>query len=140
MRNKSNVVDDKMSVAYINDAKAMSRWLLNREYRGLGDTQESAAGRAEVKWGASATALLRMHHREITDMKLSTWATILEAFQRAGGRIEFLYEEERSRHGDGNSALVRLADFVAGERTKPVHGMGQAAVETTEIDRPGTSG
>ncbi|MCP8895321.1 hypothetical protein KYK29_10285 [Shinella daejeonensis] len=138
MRNKSNVVEDKMNVAYVNDAKAMSEWLLRREYRGLGDTQEAAAGRAETKWGAPAAALLRLRHREITDMKLSTWASILEAFQRAGGRIDALYEEERSRHGESNSALVRLADFVAGERPKSISGMDAASIEEAEASDAGT--
>lgn len=135
MRNKINVVEDKMSVAYVNDAKAMSEWLLRREYRGLGDTQEAAAGRAQTKWGAPATTLLRLRHREIPDMKLSTWASILEAFQRAGGRIDALYEEERSRHGESNSALVRLADFVAGERPQPVQGVGSSSAEKAEATR-----
>lgn len=138
MRNKTNVVEDKMSVAYVKDAKAMSEWLLRREYRGLGDTQEAAAGRAQTKWGAPATTLLRLRHREIPDMKLSTWASILEAFRRAGGSIDALYEEERSRHGESNSALVRLADFVAGARSKPVHGMGPASAEEAKASGAGT--
>lgn len=138
MRNKSNVVEDKMNVAYVNDAKAMSEWLLRREYRGLGDTQEAAAGRAQIKWGAPAAALLRLRHRDITDMKLSTWASILEAFQRAGGRIDALYEKERGRHAESNSALVRLADFVAGERSGEIQGMGPAAAEKAEVTTAGT--
>lgn len=103
-----------MNDAYVNDAKAMSRWLLNKEFRGIGDTQEAAAGRVQTKWRAPAVALLRLKHRDITDMKISTWASIFEAFRRAGGTIDALYEKEKGRH-PGNSALVRFARFLAGD-------------------------
>jgi hypothetical protein len=73
-------------------------------------------------------------------MKLSTWASILEAFRRAGGSIDALYEEERSRHGESNSALVRLADFVAGERPQSVRGVGSPSSEKTEAARTGNQG
>lgn len=111
---KSNVVEDKMNDAYVNDAKAMSHWLLSNEYRGLGDTQEAAAGRIQRKWKVPAVALLRLRHRNLTDMKISTWASIFDAFRRAGGTIDALYEKEKGRH-HGNSALVRFARFLAGD-------------------------
>lgn len=114
MRFKLYVAGDKMNDAYVNDAKAMSLWLLNKEFRGIGDTQEAAAGRVQKKWRAPAVALLRLKHREIPDMKISTWASIFEAFRRAGGTIDALYEKEKGRH-PGNSALVRFARFLAGD-------------------------
>lgn len=114
MSDKIYVVEDKMSDTYVKDAKAMSLWLLNKEFRGIGDTQEAAAGRVQRKWRAPAVALLRLKHREITDMKISTWASIFDAFRRAGGTIDALYEKEKGRH-QGNSALVRFARFLAGD-------------------------
>lgn len=111
---KSTVVEDKMNDSYVNDAKAMSHWLLSREYRGLGDTQEAAAGRIQTKWKVPAVALLRLRHRNLKDMKISTWASIFDAFRRAGGTIDALYEKEKGRH-HGNSALVRFARFLAGD-------------------------
>ncbi|MEK1853320.1 MAG: hypothetical protein AAAC48_15995 [Phyllobacterium sp.] len=83
MGNKRSVEDDKMSDVYVNEARVMGDFLLRREYRGMGDTIEAAAHRAQKKWGAPATILLRLRNRhDMKDMMLSSFASIAEAYQK----------------------------------------------------------
>lgn len=114
MGDKRSVEDDKMSDAYVRNAREMGRYLLKKEYRGLGDTIEAAAHRVEIKMGVPATLLLRIRHRPIKDMMLSSYVAIATAYERAVSRAEAAYEHERTLHA-ANSKTGRLADFVAGQ-------------------------
>lgn len=114
MGNKRSVEDDKMSDLYVKDARVMGDYLLKREYRGLGDTIEAAAHRVQTKWGAPAALLLRLRHRPIKDMMLSSYVAIATAYERAATRAEEAYEHERAIHAP-NSKLVRLADITVGK-------------------------
>lgn len=114
MGDKRSVEDDKMSDAYVRNAREMGRYLLNKEYRGIGDTIEAAAHRVQIKRGVPATLLLRLRHRPIKDMMLSSYAAIATAYENAVSRSEAAYEHERTLHAP-NSKLVGLADFTAGK-------------------------
>lgn len=122
MGNKPFVEDDKMIDAYINDARLAGEKMLRKEYRGLGDTIEAAAGRVQRKWGAPATFLLRLRHRsEMKDMMLSSFVAVAEAYAKFSAHADRGYETERRQH-DPNSKMARLAAFVAGasnEETQP---------------------
>lgn len=124
MRDKSSDRDDKMFVARIDDpvwlgqeAKRMGTKLLEHEKKSLGDTVEAAAYRLQVKHGVPASVILQCWNREPREMKVSRWMAVFAAywsvFEAAGTTA---YEEERKHH-DGNSPLVRLADFVAGRES-----------------------
>ncbi len=69
----SNREDKRMSTAYIDTAKGMAGFVLEREYRGPGDTIEAAAYRAQHKYGVAATLLMRLRHREVRDMLMSNF-------------------------------------------------------------------
>jgi hypothetical protein len=115
MGNKRSVEDDKMSDVYVNEARVMGDFLLLRAYRGMGDTIETAAHRAQKKWGAPATILLRLRNRhDMKDMMLSSFASIAEAYQKASAKADQLYETERARHAPNSKALW-FADLVAGQ-------------------------
>jgi hypothetical protein len=115
MGNKRSVEDDKMTDAYVKEARVMGEFLLRREYRGMGDTIEAAAHRVQTKLGAPATILLRLRHRrEMKDMMLSSFAAIAEAYQKVSDKTDQIYENERSLHAP-NSKAVWLGDLVAGK-------------------------
>lgn len=108
-----------MSAEYIAEAKRMSGFLLEREFRGPGDTIEAAAYRMQTRYGIPVSTTMRLRNREVKDMFTSTFFPILNAYlavkdkiNAAADRMERTYEEERNRTVD--SSLRRLADAVAG--------------------------
>lgn len=125
MRNKCHVTGNKMSVTDINDplfygrsAKQMARDLLRKEHHGPGDTIEAAAHRIQVTKGVDASVLMQGWNREPRPMLTHRWFPLFQAWCAAGfAKAENAYEEERARHEDG-SALVRLADLVAGKKAE----------------------
>jgi hypothetical protein len=51
-------------------------------------------------------------------MKVSRWMALFRVYwAEIGAKAAAAYEEERKQH-DANSALVRLADFVAGPKAE----------------------
>lgn len=113
----------KMSAEYIMEAKRMSGFLLNKEYKGPGDTIEAAAYRLQTRYGIHYATTLRLRNEEVRDMRISSFAPILNAYlfvrdslQAAATRMERAYEEERNRAVDPR--LVRLADAVRGKETQ----------------------
>jgi hypothetical protein len=121
MRDKSSAGNSKMFVASINSpefvgasAEGMAEALLRKEDRGPGDTIDAAAHRLQTRYGVDADIVLQGWRREIKDMKASRWLSLFLAYCKAGlAKGEEFYEQERTLH-DENSALVRLADLVAG--------------------------
>lgn len=108
--------DKKMSTAYISTAKGMADFLLAKEHRGPGDTIEAAAYRVQTKFGVPVTVLMRLRHREVKDMLMSNFMALASAYQSAAAKIDGAYEHEKSMAVDAQ--IVRLADFVAGEKGK----------------------
>jgi hypothetical protein len=129
MRDKSSDRDRKMFVARIDDpswlgkeAKRMATALLEKEKNSLGDTIEAAAYRLQVKHGVPAKVIMQCWNREPREMKVSRWMAVFAAYWSVFEAVsDKAYENERKHH-DANSALVGLADFVAGKT-------GQAGVE-----------
>lgn len=116
MGNKPFVEDDKMTDAYVKEARVMGEFLLRHEYKGLGDTIEAAAHRVQRKLGVPATILMRLRHRsEMKDMMVSSWFAIFNAYQKASARADEAYQSERSQH-EPTSKMARLADFIAGKK------------------------
>lgn len=105
----------------ISEAVRMNREMLTAEFRGPGDTIEAAAYRHQIKRGVPFATTMRLWNREINDMLVSSFAPVLNAYlgwsgkmDAAADKMEIQYEEKRM--GAANSALVRLADFVAGRK------------------------
>ncbi len=117
MSDKINEGPDKMSVEFVTEAKGMADFILHKAHRGPGDTVDAAMHRAERLWGAPASWLHRLRYREITDMPVSVFGAIFNAYQAASASAERTYENERNKH-EPNSRLVRIADFVAGKKAE----------------------
>jgi hypothetical protein len=102
MGDKIRAAESKMScVDAIGEARRMSDYLLHREFRGPGDTIEAAAYRVEQRWGAPATIIQRLRHRDVTDMLLSNWWRLRAAYQAAC--------EAQERQADHAAQLAREA-------------------------------
>jgi hypothetical protein len=111
------------ATAMVMEARRMNRELLSSEYRGPGDTLEAAAYRLQIKRGVPVATTLRLWNRDVTDMLVSSFAPVLNAYlafkdkaDAAADRMEQAYEEERNRKAD--TRLRRLADAVAGREEK----------------------
>lgn len=125
MRNKSYDEDDKMHVASISDpiwlgeeAKRMSRELLEHEHRGPGDTIEAAAQRLQTRLRVPASIILQCWNRPAREMKTSRWMAVFQAYwQEFGQKADAAYEEKR-KTTTAHPALIRLADFVAGRASQ----------------------
>lgn len=106
-------------VENIAEARRMSDFLLQREFRGPGDTIEAAAYRAEQRWGAPASIIQRLRHRDVTDMLLSNWVAIKQAYQAACAHQENQLRHEvalarASGANEANSIALRTAVRVGG--------------------------
>lgn len=120
MRDKSCVRGGRMScLDVMGDARFMSDTLLRREFRGPGDTIEAAAYRIEMRWGAPATLIKRLRHRNVTDMLISNYVKLKAAYEAACD-----YSEAQARHqealsraagiNEANSFLAKAATLVPG--------------------------
>lgn len=127
MGNSKRVTGVRMSVVDVSDpvfsgrsARVMARALLEKYHRGPGDTVEAAAYRVQTEYGVDANVLMQGRNREPRPMLAHRWLPLFQAWVQAGfARADALYEDERKRHGDpSNSALVRLADLVAGKSNR----------------------
>jgi hypothetical protein len=125
MSGKSHVKGNKMSVIDINDpmfagrsAKKMASDLLGKYHRGPGDNIETAAYRIQSECGVDADIILQGWNRPPRGMLTHRWLPLFQAWCAAGfARADRAYDEERARHDD-TSALVRLADLVAGKKAE----------------------
>lgn len=108
---------DKMSVAYVNEAKSMADFIVHKVHRGPGDTVNAAMHRAERLYGVPAVWLHRLRYRNVGDMPTSAFFAIFNAYRAACDAAESAYENERARHAP-DAALVRFADALAGREAK----------------------
>lgn len=125
MGDKVRVKGNKMSVIDINDpmfagrsAKKMAADLLAKYHRGPGDNIETAAYRIQSECGVDADVILQGWNRPARGMLTHRWLPLFQAWVAAGfAKADAAYDEERARHED-TSALVRLADLVAGKKAE----------------------
>lgn len=105
------------NVECVNEARHMADYILHRVHRGPGDTVDAAMHRAERLYGVPAAWLhrLRYRHEQLRDMPASALLAIFNAYQAASAAADRAFEEERTRHAP-DTAIVRLADFVAGKK------------------------
>lgn len=107
---------DKMSATVINQAKAMSDYILSKAFRGPGDTIDAAMHRAEKQFGAPAQWLHRLRYRELKDMPASAFVALAQAYQAAVNQADRAFEGERNNAA--NPSLVSVADLVAGKKSE----------------------
>lgn len=123
MGDKKSVASNKMSVTDINDplfagksARKMARDLMAKYHR-AGENYDTTAFNIQKKYGVDADVIMQGWNREPRGMLTHRWLPLFQAWVASGlARVDQLYEDERARH-DENSALVRLADLVAGKET-----------------------
>lgn len=98
-------------------ARKMANELLSQEFKGRGDTFESAFFRLQTKYGVSASLMDRLTSRcrEINDMKLSSFAAIAGAYQKACARVEANIEHEKATH-EHYSIVNSVADIAIGQK------------------------
>lgn len=114
MSDKGFEGSDKMSDAYVSEARGMADFILQKTHRGPGDTVDAAMHRAERTYGAPAKWLHRLRYRQIKDMPVSAYGAIVRAYRAAQEASERAYEAERKLADARNSKLVGIADFIAG--------------------------
>ena len=113
-----------MSVTDINDplfagksARKMARDLMGKYHR-AGENYDTTAYKIQNQYGVDAEIIMQGWNREPRGMLTHRWLPRFQAWLAAGfAKADAAYEEERSRHDD-TSALVRLADLVAGKATQ----------------------
>lgn len=117
MSDKPNEQGVSMSVELVIEAKRMGDFILQKVHRGPGDTVEAAMHRAERTFGVSAAWLHRLRYRPITDMPVSAFAVLVQAYQAACVAGERAYEKEKALADARNSKVAWLADLLAGPPT-----------------------
>lgn len=114
MSDKGFEGSDKMSDAYVSEAKGMADFILQKVHRGPGDTVDAAMHRAERVYGAPAKWMHRLRYRQIKDMPVSAYGAIVRAYRAAQEASQRAYEAERELADARNSKLIGVADLVAG--------------------------
>lgn len=99
----------------IAEARHMSNYLLQREFRGPGDTIEAAAYRVERKWGVPSSLIDRLRIREVNDMLLSNWVKLKAAYEAACQQVErqAQHQQELAKDAGANAASSRLYKMAA---------------------------
>ncbi len=79
--------------AVVSEATVWAEALLQRTYRGPGDTIEAASYRAEQKYGVPAQTFWALRYRKPKDILASIYRTLQAAYEAECGR-----QEARLRH------------------------------------------
>src|SRR6185369_954370 len=90
LRQEQEVFDGE---AVVDEAAFWAEALLQRSYRGPGDTIEAATYRAEQKYGVPAQTFWALRYRRPKDILASIYRTLEAAYEAECGR-----QEARLRH------------------------------------------
>jgi hypothetical protein len=90
LRQEQEVYDGE---AVVSEAAGWAEALLQRTYRGPGDTIEAASYRAEQKYGVPAQTFWALRYRKPKDILASIYRTLQSAYEAECGR-----QEARLRH------------------------------------------
>jgi hypothetical protein len=110
--------EQKMSEAYVADARRWAGVLLQREHRGPGDTVEAAMWRAEQKWGIDHCTFWALRYRPPKDIVVGVYMRLkaaydaaCEAQERQAAHAETLARE--AGINETNSRLFKAATHLA---------------------------
>jgi hypothetical protein len=105
LRQEQEVYDGE---AVVNDAAGWAEALLQRTYRGPGDTIEAATYRAEQKYGVPAQTFWALRYRRPKDILASIYRTLEAAYEAECGRQEarLRHELEVAKALKGNPSLA----------------------------------
>lgn len=91
----------------VEQAKVMALDILENEFRGVGDTVDSAMSRVEMRTGFPSKWLRRLRYRELKDIPTGVYLHLCEIWEAS-------VSPTRARH-ETHSTLVGLADLVSGK-------------------------
>lgn len=94
----------------VEQAKVMALDILGNEFRGVGDTIDSAMSRVEMRTGFPSQWLHRLRYRELKDIPTGVYLHLCEVWEAVAA-------PQRAHH-EANSAMVGFADLVAGKKSR----------------------
>lgn len=105
--------------AVVDDAAKWADALLQRNYRGPGDTIEAASYRAQQKYGVPAQTFWSLRYRKPKDILASIYLTLRAAYEAECGRQEAKLRHElelaKALQGGANlEAAIREAEAELG--------------------------
>jgi hypothetical protein len=111
---KKRLREDQMSTAVIDDCRRLAGYLVSREIRGNGDT-DNAMRRVEQRYGVPFSTLWPLRYRPPRDIGASILARLVAAYQAETSRQQKLAAHELSiaKASGPASALVRAASSLA---------------------------
>lgn len=101
---------------YVSESKRMADVILHHVHRGPGDTVDAAMHRAERLYGVPAAWLHRLRYRELTDIPMSAFAAIANAYRAVCEQRDRAYEAERKLADARSSKVLWLVDLVVGQK------------------------
>ncbi|MCP4108351.1 MAG: hypothetical protein GY749_22875 [Desulfobacteraceae bacterium] len=108
----------------VNEARDFAKVLIDREYSGPGQ-MERAMERASQKTGIDYSTFWSLRYRPPKDILASVYFRLRAAYSDECARQERLYCLERgitrAINNETDTAIVRAADFVAGQKRKEVN-------------------
>lgn len=104
----------------VEDASRWAEALLQRSYRGPGDTIEAASYRAEQKYGVPAQTFWALRYRKPKDILASVYRTLQAAYEAECGRQEakLRHELEMAKALQGGASMeaaIREAEAALGD-------------------------
>ena len=110
--------EKQMGTEFVADARKWADALVMREYQGPGQ-MDRAIDRASQKTGLDRHVVWSLRYRPPTDILVSVYSRLKEAYEAECARQMRLYEHERAlarKHHATDTALGRAADALAGTK------------------------
>ena len=115
------------AVSFVDDAREKSRWLVNRESRGPGDTR-GAMERIGRRYGIPYSVLWSLRYRHPNDILVSAYFAIVQAHEAECDRQARLIQHERASTTAktwAGRALLRAASALDGSRSEALSDGGE---------------
>lgn len=110
-----------LAETYVADAKRWASALVEREFRGPGDTIDAAMWRAEQKWGIDRSTFWSLRYRPPREIFVSVYMRLKHAYeaeidrQEARLQHELMLAKAAGLHA-ANSPVVREAEALLGKK------------------------
>jgi hypothetical protein len=124
LRQEQEVYDGE---AVVSEATVWAEALLQRTYRGPGDTIEAASYRAEQKYGVPAQTFWALRYRKPKDILASIYRTLQAAYEAECGR-----QEARLRHELALAKALEGNPSLAAAISEAEAALGTAQINTTQ--------
>ena len=113
--------EQSMADTYVTDAKRWASALVEREYRGPGDTIDAAMWRAEQKWGIDRATFWSLRYRPPRELFVSVYMRLKHAYEAEIDRQEARLQHElmlakAAGLNAANSSVVAEAEALLGAK------------------------